>query len=100
MDKYSSILINAHHFSEDSVYGELVKKFSNGILTNKDIDLINTRLLNNGCGNGGKLESSGDTSVICYTCRNDNERNSITTSIVRKLIKETHPIADNDDCIS
>ena len=29
-----------------------------------------------------------------------NERNSMATSIFRMLVEETHPIADNDDCIS
>ena len=28
-----------------------------------------------------------------------NERNSMATSIFRMLVEETHPIADNDDCI-
>ena len=46
-------------FSEDKAYGELVKRFSNGTVNKKNIDLINTiSLLNNACGNGGKLELS------------------------------------------
>ena len=45
-----------------------MKIFCNGTFTKEDINLINTRLLNNGCGNGGKLELSEDTSDICYAC--------------------------------
>ena len=74
-------LTNDHRFSEDRSYGELVKRFSNGTVTKEDIDLINTRLLNDGCGNGGKIELPKDTSDICYACGKNDERNSITTSI-------------------
>ena len=86
-------------FSEDRAYGELVKRFSNGTVTNKNIDLINTSLLNDGCGNGGKLELS-EKHQIYITHVERMIKKSITTSIFRNLIEETHPIADNDDCIS
>ena len=92
-------LINDHRFSEDRAYGKLVERVSNGTVTKEDIDLINTRLLNDGCGNGGNLELPEDTSDICYACGKNDERNSITTSMFRNLVEETHPIADNDDCI-
>ena len=59
-------MINDHRFSGDRAYGELVKRFSNGTVTKNDIDMINSRLLNDGCGNGGTLElPKGDTSDIC-----------------------------------
>ena len=45
-----------------------MKRFSYGTVTNKDINLTNTMLLNDGCGNGGKLELSEDTSDICSSC--------------------------------
>ena len=76
-----------------------MKRFSNGIVTNNNIDLINTSLLNNGCGNGGKLELS-EKHQIYITHVERMIKKSITTCIFRNLIEETHPIADNDDCIS
>ena len=46
--------------------------------------MINSRLLNDDCGNGGTLElPKGDTSDICYTCPVNDEINSITTNIFR-----------------
>ena len=56
--------------------------------------------MNDGHGNGGNLELPEDTSDICYACGKNNERNSITTSSFRNLVEETHPMAENDDCIS
>ena len=76
-----------------------MKSFSNGTVTNKNSDLINTSLLNNGCGNGVKLELS-EKHQIYITHVERMIKNSITTGIFRNLIKETNPIADNDDCIS
>ena len=49
------------------------QKFSNGKVTKEDIDLINTRLLNDGCGNGGNLDLPEDTSNICYACGKNKE---------------------------
>ena len=45
-----------------------MERVSNGTVTKEDIDLINTRLLNDGRGNGGNLELPEDTSDICYAC--------------------------------
>ena len=64
----SSVLNNDHNLSEDRAYGEQVKIFSNRIFTKEVIGLINNRLLNDGCGNGGKLALSEDTLDIPYTC--------------------------------
>ena len=46
-----------------------MKRFSNGTVINKNIDLINTSLLNNDCGNGR------ETSDIYYTCRKNDKKN-------------------------
>ena len=94
-------LRNDHRFSEDKEYGELVERFCSGTVTKEDIDKINTRLLNDGHGNGGKLElPKEDTSDVCYACARNDERNSITTSIFRDLVQATHPMAGVDGCAS
>ena len=66
----------------------------------KKISIFFTSLLNYGRRNGGKLELLNDTSDICYACEKNDETNLITRSIFRNVVEGTHPIADNDDCIS
>ena len=51
--------------------------------------MINSRLLNDGCGNEGTLElPKGDTSDICYACPVNDERNPITTNIFRDFVEK------------
>ena len=61
-------------------------------MTKQDISLINSRLLDDNDGNGGKLNlPDGDTSDLYYACSTNAERNSITTSIFNNYISVTHP---------
>ena len=90
-------LQNDHRFKDDPEYGRLVERFSNGTATKNDIKLVNSRLLNNGKGNGGIHElPKDDTNDICYACAYNAERNSITTSIFSNYVNETHKMNASD----
>ena len=53
--------------------------FSNGTATERDIKLINSRLLNGGMGNGGTRPlPKGNKLDMYYVCYSNDERNSIT----------------------
>ena len=93
----SIFLENDHRFVDDPEYGQMVERFSNGTVTKADISLINSRLLNDKNGNGGNIDlPNGNTSDLYYACSTNAERNSITTSLFKNYIQNTHPVNDEN----
>ena len=81
-----------HRFVDNLQCGKLVERFSNGTVTREDIQMINSRLIDDNKENGDIIHlPKEDTSDIYYTCAVNTERNSITTSIFKDYINITHP---------
>ena len=58
--------------------------------------MMNSWLIDDNKGNGGNIHlPKGDTSDMYYVCAINTERNSITTSIFKDYINQTHT---NEGC--
>ena len=91
------LLQNGHKFKDDPEYGRLVDRFSNGTVTERYIELINSRLLNDGMGDAGnRTLPKGNTLDIYYAYYSNDERNYITTNIFSEYMNTTHQDDDNN----
>ena len=83
------VLDGMHRFTNDKVYGDLLKRLCQNELTEDDTALLNTRVI----GQNGLTLPANITGDTCYACPTNKERNSITASIFKRHIQATHPDA-------
>ena len=85
------ILKSNHRFKEDSEYSELLKRIRSNTHTQADIELINSRFIEN----RDELPSCGED--VCYACAYNKERNSVSQGIFQACINENPTVNSNED---
>ena len=87
-------LNRSHRFKEDPVFGNILRKFRNGEITEDDIMFINSRYIDN------PDVTLPEPSKLRYACSTNQERNAISTSSFLKHLQATHTLSDDPstDC--
>ena len=72
-----AVFLNISHcFKEDPTFGDIMRRFRNGTVSNNDIDYINQRYIDN---DGVSLPI---TSKLRYVCDKNDERNSLDSTFL------------------
>ena len=82
-------LNRSHRFKEDPVFGEILRRFHNGDITEDDILFINSRYIKN------KEVTLPEPSKLRYACATNEERNAVSTSMFLRHLQATHTISDD-----
>ena len=82
-------LNRSHRFKEDPVFGNILRKFRNGDITEDDIVYINSRYIEN------PDVTLPEHSKLRYACSRNEERNAISTSIFLQHLQATHTESDD-----
>ena len=88
-------LENSHRFHDDPDYGELLKRFWLGKLTEEDIDTLNSRLVGQ---NGVCVPKDGPDADIRYACPFNKQRNAASAGIFKDhILSGEFPTIDSDE---
>ena len=89
-------LNRSHRFKQDPVFGEILRRFRNGDVTEDDILFINSRYIKN------DEVSLPEPTKLRYACASNDKRNAVSTSMFLKHLEETHTLSDDPstDCPS
>ena len=82
-------LNRSHRFKEDPVFGEILRRFRNGDITEDDILFINSRYIVN------KEVTLPEPSKLRYACATNEERNAISTCMLLRHLQATHTLFDD-----
>ena len=82
-------LNRSHRFKEDPVFGEILRRFRNGNITENDIIYINSRYIQE------EDVTLPDPSKLRYACSSNVERNAVSTSIFLQHLQATHTVSDD-----
>ena len=87
-------LNRSHRFKDNPVFGQLLRRFRNGDITENDMIIINSRFIEN------PDVTLPEHSDLRYACSSNEERNAISTSIFLKHLQATHTESDDPstDC--
>ena len=77
-------LNRSHRFKEDPEFGNILRKFRNGDITEDDILFINSRYIQN------PDVTLPESSKLRYACATNIERNAISTSMFLRHLQATH----------
>ena len=84
-------LLGLHRFSEDMQWGKLLQRFRDGKVTRNDLELINTRVLQN---------DSQIPDDIQYATFRNRDRDAINTALFEKrCIQQFHKNGDLKDTV-
>ena len=82
-------LNRSHRFKEDPMFGEILRKFRNGNITEDDILFINSRYIQN------PEVTLPEPSKLRYACPTNVERNAVSTSMFLRHLQATHTESDD-----
>jgi len=88
-------ILCSHRFHDDPDYGELLKRFWLGKLTEEDIDTLNSRLVGQ---NGVCVPKDGPDADIRYACPFNKQRNAASAGIFKDhILSGEFPTIDSDE---
>ena len=82
-------LNRSHRFKKDPVFGEILRRFRNGDITDNDILLINSRYIEN------DEVSLPEPAKLRYACATNVERNAVSTCMFLRHLQATHTLSDD-----
>ena len=87
-------LNRSHRFKEDKVFGEILRRFRNGTISEDDILFINSRYIEE------DNVTLPENSKLRFACSTNEERNAISTSAFLQHLQATHTVSDDPstDC--
>ena len=82
-------LNRSHRFKQDPVFGNILRKFRNGEITEDDILFINSRYIEE------DDVTLPEPSKLRYACSTNQERNAVSTSTFLRHLQATHTVSDD-----
>jgi hypothetical protein len=83
-----------HRFKDDPEWGDLLDRLRLGLLTEKDYDFLDTRVIGNDLSL--PVTQPSDENVLSYVCPTNAQRNRITDNNFEDLVRRTHPVATSN----
>ncbi len=81
-------------FKDDPEWGDLLDRLRLGLLTEKDYDFLDTRVIGNDLSL--PVTQSSDENILSYVCPTNAQRNQITDNNFEDLVQRTHPVATSN----